>query len=236
MVEMQEVSDILASATPASIVLFDEVGRGTSYREVSVLYCRPLFLFSVYPMLARRHYTALSCRFAPSCARQGLGIAWSVLEFFGWGGAARCRTLFATHMHELAAMAILREGKGDAAAHVQCCVMEAVLPPHAAAGAPVLTHRIRAHPLTEFMRSRAAAGSAPVGLDELFLNAQNSSHGLAVAARAGLPPSVLARAGQIVDAIGESAANLVLGQALAAVIGADTETGECGRFPPGCDG
>jgi hypothetical protein len=70
LVEMEETAHILASATPASLVLVDEVGRGTS-------------------------------------ATDGVGIAWGVLEHLTWG--IGCRTLFATHIHELSAMALLKE-------------------------------------------------------------------------------------------------------------------------------
>ncbi|GAA0740823.1 DNA mismatch repair protein MutS [Clostridium oceanicum] len=64
MVEMWEVSNILKNATPNSLVLLDEVGRGTSTYD-------------------------------------GLSIAWSVIEYMCKNNKLRCKTLFATHYHEL---------------------------------------------------------------------------------------------------------------------------------------
>ena len=64
MVEMSEVANILSNATKESLVLLDEVGRGTSTYD-------------------------------------GLSIAWSVIEYMCRKGGLRCKTLFATHYHEL---------------------------------------------------------------------------------------------------------------------------------------
>ncbi|NFG32416.1 DNA mismatch repair protein MutS, partial [Clostridium botulinum] len=64
MVEMWEVSNILKNATSKSLVLLDEVGRGTSTYD-------------------------------------GLSIAWSVIEYICNNKNLRCKTLFATHYHEL---------------------------------------------------------------------------------------------------------------------------------------
>ncbi len=63
MVEMTETAAILHQAGPRSLVVVDEIGRGTSTLD-------------------------------------GLAIAWAVLEALH--GQIRCRTLFATHFHELA--------------------------------------------------------------------------------------------------------------------------------------
>lgn len=65
MVEMIETAAILNQATNRSLVILDEVGRGTSTYD-------------------------------------GLSIAWSVLEHLHEN--TRCRTLFATHYHELTAL------------------------------------------------------------------------------------------------------------------------------------
>jgi DNA mismatch repair protein MutS len=62
MVEMVETAAILAQATPNSLVILDEIGRGTSTYD-------------------------------------GLAIAWAVVE--AMHNEVRCRTLFATHYHEL---------------------------------------------------------------------------------------------------------------------------------------
>ena len=66
MVEMVETAAILAQATPKSLVILDEIGRGTSTYD-------------------------------------GLAIAWAVVEAMHDG--VRCRTLFATHYHELTRLA-----------------------------------------------------------------------------------------------------------------------------------
>ena len=66
MVEMTETASILHQAGPRSLVVVDEIGRGTSTLD-------------------------------------GLAIAWAVLEALH--SATRCRTIFATHFHELAELA-----------------------------------------------------------------------------------------------------------------------------------
>jgi len=64
MVEMSEVANILQNATPRSLLILDEIGRGTSTFD-------------------------------------GLSIAWSVIEYISDKEKMGCRTLFATHYHEL---------------------------------------------------------------------------------------------------------------------------------------
>ena len=64
MVEMSEVSDILRNATPDSLVILDEVGRGTSTFD-------------------------------------GVSIARAVAEYICTSKKLGCKTLFATHYHEL---------------------------------------------------------------------------------------------------------------------------------------
>jgi DNA mismatch repair protein MutS len=71
LVEMSEVAAILNTATAASLVLLDEVGRGTATFD-------------------------------------GLSIAWAVVESLH--AAARPRTLFATHYHELTELEQLLPG------------------------------------------------------------------------------------------------------------------------------
>lgn len=62
LVEMQEAANILHNATERSLIIMDEIGRGTSTYD-------------------------------------GLSIAWSVVEYIQ--ETLRCKTLFATHYHEL---------------------------------------------------------------------------------------------------------------------------------------
>ena len=83
MVEMWEVSNILKNATSNSLVLLDEVGRGTSTYD-------------------------------------GLSIAWSVIEYISKNNNLKCKTLFATHYHELTKL----EGKIDGVKNYSVAVKE----------------------------------------------------------------------------------------------------------------
>ena len=71
MVEMSEVSNILHNATEKSLVILDEVGRGTSTYD-------------------------------------GLSIAWSIMEYISKN--LKCKTLFATHYHELTDLENMLDG------------------------------------------------------------------------------------------------------------------------------
>lgn len=73
MVEMWEVANILNNATQDSLILLDEVGRGTSTYD-------------------------------------GLSIAWAVIEYICSNTLLKCKTLFATHYHELTKLEGIIEG------------------------------------------------------------------------------------------------------------------------------
>lgn len=64
MVEMNETASILNNLSPRSLVLLDEIGRGTSTYD-------------------------------------GISIAWAIAEYIHQHPEAHCKTLFATHYHEL---------------------------------------------------------------------------------------------------------------------------------------
>jgi DNA mismatch repair protein MutS len=145
MVEMVETAAILSQATARSLVILDEIGRGTSTYD-------------------------------------GLAIAWAVVE--AMHDQVRCRTLFATHYHELTRLAgrldclslhhvRAREWKGDL-----------VLLHEVAAGAadrsygiavaklaglpPAVVGRAKAV-LSKLEAGRDATGGIAAGLDDLPL-------------------------------------------------------------------
>jgi DNA mismatch repair protein MutS len=126
MVEMRETSSILSGASRKSLVVLDEVGRGTSTFD-------------------------------------GVSIAWAVTEFLH--DAIGCRTLFATHYHELCELAERRD---------------------------------RVHNYS--VAAREHAGSV-VFLHQVVEGGANRSYGIDVARLAGLPPSVVSRAKQILSAL-----------------------------------
>jgi DNA mismatch repair protein MutS len=73
MVEMTETANILRNATAKSLIILDEIGRGTSTFD-------------------------------------GVSIAWAVAEFLHDNSAHAAKTLFATHYHEMAELAVTRSG------------------------------------------------------------------------------------------------------------------------------
>ena len=122
MVEMSEVAYILNSATKHSLVILDEIGRGTSTYD-------------------------------------GLSIAWSVVEYILKN--KKCKTLFATHYHELSEL----EGKLYGVKNYRVTVKE--------------------------------TNGTVVFLRKIVEGSANKSFGIEVAALAGVPKGVTARAKQI---------------------------------------
>jgi DNA mismatch repair protein MutS len=145
MVEMVETAAILAQAGPSSLVILDEIGRGTSTYD-------------------------------------GLAIAWAVVE--AMHDDVKCRTLFATHYHELTRLAgrldclslhhvRAREWKGDlvllhevadGAADRSYGIAVAKL----AGLPPAVVGRARAV-LAKLEAGRDATGGIAAGLDDLPL-------------------------------------------------------------------
>ena len=80
MVEMVETATILQQASPRSLVILDEIGRGTATFD-------------------------------------GLSIAWACVEYLH--DITGCRTLFATHYHELTALAARLDGLSNASMRVR---------------------------------------------------------------------------------------------------------------------
>lgn len=124
MVEMSEASTILSEATERSIIIIDEIGRGTSTFD-------------------------------------GLAIAWAIAEDIH--DRVRARTMFATHYHELTELALTKPGIKNMHIAVKEWNNEII-----------------------FLR-------------RLLAGATSRSYGIAVAKLAGLPDSVIERAGEVLE-------------------------------------
>jgi DNA mismatch repair protein MutS len=136
MVEMTETSAILNAASRRSLVLLDEIGRGTSTYD-------------------------------------GVSIAWSVSEHLH--DAVGCKTVFATHYHELVQLA-------------------EELP--AVRNFTVLVREV---------------GDEVLFLHRLVPGGADRSYGIEVGRLAGLPPTVIARAKQVLALLEGDAAAMVAG-------------------------
>lgn len=124
MVEMHEAASILNNLSDRSLILLDELGRGTSTYD-------------------------------------GISIAWSIVEYIHEHPQTKAKTLFATHYHELNEM----EKSFSRVKNYYVSVREV--------GNKVI-----------FLRKLVAGGS-------------NHSFGIHVAKMAGMPPSVVGRANEI---------------------------------------
>ncbi len=123
MVEMNETASILNNVSERSLILLDEIGRGTSTYD-------------------------------------GISIAWSIVEFLHNSKSAP-KTLFATHYHELNEL----ESK---------------------------LNRVRNYHVTN-----KEVGNKIIFLRKLALGGSTHSFGIHVAKMAGMPPSLIARANEI---------------------------------------
>lgn len=126
MVEMHEAASILNNLSDRSLILLDELGRGTSTYD-------------------------------------GISIAWSIVEYIHEHPHIKAKTLFATHYHELNEM----EKSFSRVKNYNVSVREV--------GNKVI-----------FLRKLVAGGS-------------NHSFGIHVARMAGMPPSVVGRANEILQ-------------------------------------
>ena len=147
MVEMAETAAILRQATTRSLVILDEIGRGTSTYD-------------------------------------GLSIAQAVVEHLHESPQLNCRTLFATHYHELTALAerlarvrnarveVLEEGDSVVFQHrIVAGGADRSYGIHVArlAGVPAGVLARARHLLAELERERPAVSSGPGGPDQLDL-------------------------------------------------------------------
>lgn len=128
MVEMSETANILNNATEKSLIILDEIGRGTSTYD-------------------------------------GLAIAWAVAEDLVKKNGIGVKTLFATHYHELTELA-----------HTHQRVQNYSIGVREWQGKIIFLHK-------------------------LMKGGTSRSYGIQVAALAGVPSSVVARAEEILDAI-----------------------------------
>jgi DNA mismatch repair protein MutS len=130
MVEMNETALIMNNISDRSLILLDEIGRGTSTYD-------------------------------------GISIAWSIAEYLHTNDRAMPKTLFATHYHEMNELADKFE---------------------------------RIH---NFHVSTKQVGQKVIFLRKLTPGGSNHSFGIHVARMAGMPASIVARAGEIMSQLEE---------------------------------
>ena len=136
MVEMIETASILNQATRRSLLILDEIGRGTSTYD-------------------------------------GLSIAKSVIEYIHNSPKLKCKTMFATHYHELTELS-------ETLPHVQ-----------------------------NFNVAVVEQGSEVVFLHKIIPGGADRSYGIHVAQLAGMPPSVVKRAWEILEHLEQADINPV---------------------------
>ncbi|MCG8404391.1 MAG: DNA mismatch repair protein MutS [Phycisphaerales bacterium] len=154
MVEMVETTRILHNASSRSLVILDEIGRGTSTYD-------------------------------------GLSLAWAITEYMA--DRIGCRTMFATHYHELTEL----EDQLETVANYNVAVREQLLP--------------------------NSTGRDVVFLHKIVPGATDRSYGVHVAAMAGMPASVLKRSEAILDGLEQSFRRQSEKAKLAASAGEDSD-------------
>ncbi|KAB2882900.1 MAG: DNA mismatch repair protein MutS, partial [Kofleriaceae bacterium] len=150
MVEMRETATILAGATRRSLVVLDEVGRGTSTFD-------------------------------------GVSIAWAVAEYLH--DAIGARTLFATHYHELVALAETRPRVRNLSAQVREHKGEVVFLRRIGPGAASRSYGIDVARLAGLPRSVIARARQILDKLEAGRGLQTASAQLSLLATAPPPPS-----------------------------------------------
>lgn len=146
MVEMTETANILHHATQRSLVILDEIGRGTSTLD-------------------------------------GLSLAWAITEHLAQVG---CRTLFATHYHELTDLA--ERGETD--------------PQDPLAGRIKNLHvAVREWPLDAHATEGTASETQIIFLHRILPGKTDQSYGIHVARLAGLPQGVIGRAREVLASL-----------------------------------
>lgn len=152
-VEMAETAAIIASATSRSLVLLDEIGRGTAVAD-------------------------------------GISIAWAIAEYFAGSISGNAdtdtgirrrdvpRTLFVTHYHELNELAVL---SNVSSLRMQVICRSEMDPSN---GAKVIS-----------------APDDMICTHKIVPGASWESLGIATAERAGIPPSVVARAKEVLNVL-----------------------------------
>jgi DNA mismatch repair protein MutS len=133
MVEMTEAANILHNASPRSLVVLDELGRGTSTFD-------------------------------------GLSLAWAITEHLAT--EVKCRTLVATHYHELTELAELLRG--------------------------VCNYNVAVREYTEHKDS-AGREEGIVFLHRIVEGGASKSYGIHVAKLAGIPRTVIERSREVLD-------------------------------------
>lgn len=159
MVEMNETANILNCATRQSLVILDEIGRGTSTFD-------------------------------------GLSIAWSVAEHLH--DAIGCRTIFATHYHELTDLERTRPGVKNLNVAVrewneQVIFLRKILPGRADQSYGIQVARLAGLPITVIDRAKEILSN----LEKAELNAEGKPTLAAGGARRRRDMAAIANANQL---------------------------------------
>jgi DNA mismatch repair ATPase MutS len=210
LVEAEETAHILTNATSSSLTLIDEIGRGTSSVDgVAIAYsvlehlaetikCRTLFSSHIHELTAM----ALIAEAKKNSTRPPTTASTSL----SFSPSIQC-----LHMEAVDDVLLSKElqedeeNEGDGEGN---------------ASVPHLTHRIAPHPLIAFMREQLSSGATMAQVEEALWKkiSTMSSHGVAVARRAGIPSPVLKRASQISKCLEESSASQAWGKKLSKLL------------------